>query len=109
MSSPILVVLGLMISLLLTATVVEGGGWTTVSTVTSPFNSHVLLNKDTVGDCAVPFGTNGTNNLFWTPEALQISTTSSTKLNAIQATPYYFPVLFFFSSSSFLCGSFETD
>jgi len=73
-------------------TVVEAGGWTTVTSFSSPFNSHVLLNKDTAGDCATPFATNGTYNFFFTPEALQVSTTAATTLNALRATPYYFPV-----------------
>ena len=78
------------------STTVDAGGWTPVTTFSSPFNSHVLLNKATAGDCARPFGGSGGNNLFWTPEALGVSTSTATTLNSIRGTPYYFPVMFFF-------------
>jgi len=98
---PTFFILTFTISLLLLIQSVGAGGWVPVSSVSSPFNAHVLLNYSISGDCAIPFGTTPLTNLFYTPAALGVSTTVATTRNSLQGIPYYFPVNLSFSHCIF--------
>jgi len=71
---------------------VLGGGWQPVVGYGAYNADHLLDNSGVYQpDCAVPFGTSGSNVYLWTPDVLGITTT--TQLNSITTgTPYYFQV-----------------